>query len=89
MSKFLNLIQYVDDGTQWNADTNPNNDDSDLRTIKLSQHNDPGTTIMRDSNGRAQISDPRDDLDIANKKYADVVSKDILILTQQQVDSLF
>lgn len=67
MPKFLNLIQYVDDGTQWTD--NPNNNESGLRTIKLSQHKDPGTTIMRDSSGRAEISDPVGDYDIANKGY--------------------
>lgn len=67
MPKFLNLIQYVDDGTQWTD--NPNNNESGLRTIKLSQHKDPGTTIMRDSSGRAEISDPFGDYDIANKGY--------------------
>lgn len=69
MPKFLNLIQYVDDGADW--ETNPNDNTSGLRTIKLSQHNKPGTTIMRDSNGRAEISDPINNLDIANKGYID------------------
>ena len=87
MSKFSSLIQYVDDGTQWSADTNPNNDDSDLRTIKLSQHNDPGTTIMRDSNGRAQISDPGKSLDIANKNYVDNSLPSVI--SEEMADSLF
>ena len=71
MPKFLNLIQYVDDGTKWTKNTNPNNNTSSLRIIKLSQSDEPGTTIMRGPDGTAQISDPKSDSDIANKKYVD------------------
>lgn len=69
MPKFLNLIQYVDDGADW--ETNPNDNETGLRTIKLSQDNKPGTTIMRDPGGRAKISNPVDKFDIANRGYID------------------
>lgn len=87
MSKFSNLIQYVDDGTQWDANTNPNNNNSGLRTIKLSQDKTPGTTVMRDSNGRAQISDPVNEYDIVNKNYVDDNLSDVI--SEDMADSLF
>lgn len=71
MPKFLDLIQYVDNGVKWDNSTNPNDNSSDLRIIKLSQSNEPGTTIMRGPDGTAQISGPKSDSDIANKKYVD------------------
>ena len=71
MPKFLDLIQYVDNGVKWDNSTNPNDNGSDLRIIKLSQSDEPGTTIMRGPDGTAQISDPKSDSDIANKKYVD------------------
>lgn len=69
MPKFLDLIQYVDNGVKWDNSTNPNNNGSGLRIIKLSQSNEPGTTIMRGPDGTAQISDPKNDLDIVNVEY--------------------
>lgn len=71
MPKFLDLIQYVDNGVKWDNSTNPNNNTSSLRIIKLSQSDEPGTTIMRGPDGTAQISGPKSDSDIANKKYVD------------------
>ena len=87
MPKFLNLIQYVDDGTKWTKSTNPNNNESGLRIIKLSQFNEPGTTIMRGPDGRAQIFDPNSDLDIANKKYVDDQNANDVHLTGDQTIS--
>lgn len=87
MPKFLDLIQYVDNGVKWDNSTNPNDNGSGLRIIKLSQSKEPGTTIMRGPDGTAQISDPKNNLDIANKKYVDDQNANDVHLTGDQTIS--
>lgn len=72
MARFPNLLQYED-----NNSTEPIDNSSNLKTIKLSPDNIAGTTVQRDQNGRFKVAFPIDDSDAANKAYVDFIKSSL------------